>query len=170
VFPSKQIGELAHQPQKGITLQQLLAVGPNPTKEALLSSAVFLHRELPIRLAKRVKELESLPYGLSQMEPVLRVKRWYEESFREILATPEPRNDADELAFTALLEKIYERHTHVVPTLAQGVVAMKSDLGTSGDSVLNECPFLQDFLNRFHSVSKTAVHSRSSIGSDSRMR
>lgn len=153
----QQIGEYARQPQKGITLQQLLAVGPNPSKEALLASAVFLHRELPIRLAKRVRELESLPYGLSQMEPVLRVKRWYEESFREILATPEPRNEADELAFTELLENIYERHTHVVPTLAQGVVTMKAELGTSGDAVLNECPFLQDFLNRFHNVRHKAA-------------
>ena len=67
------------------------------------------------------------------------------------------QQQADELAFTEPLENIYERHTHVVPTLAQGVVAMKAELGTSGDSVLNECPFLQDFLNRFHNVRHTQL-------------
>jgi pyruvate dehydrogenase kinase 2/3/4 len=39
----------------------------------------------------------------------------------------------------------------VVPTLAQGVLMMKKELGASGNDVLNQCPFLQDFLNRFHS-------------------
>jgi len=71
---SQQVSEYARQPQKGLTLRELLAVGPTPTKDALLASARFLHRELPIRLAKRVKELESLPYGLSQMPPVLKVR------------------------------------------------------------------------------------------------
>ena len=147
----QQISEYARQPQKGLTLQQLLEVGVSPSPEQLLNSARFLHRELPIRLAKRVKELESLPYGLSQMKPVIKVKEWYEESFRELLSFPDPRTAADELAFTELLEKIYERHTDVVPTLAKGVVQMKTELGTSGTDVVNQCPFLQDFLNRFHS-------------------
>jgi hypothetical protein len=71
---SQQVSEYARQSQTNFTLQELLAVGPNPSKEALLVSARFLHRELPIRLAKRVKELESLPYGLSQMPPVLKVR------------------------------------------------------------------------------------------------
>jgi len=129
----------------------MLAVGPNPSKEALLQSARFLHRELPIRLAKRVKELESLPYGLSQMPPVIKVRNWYEESFRDILSTPEPHTEEEELAFTTLLDRIHDRHNDVTPTLAQGVLLLKRELGASGSDVLTQCPYLQDFLNRFHS-------------------
>jgi hypothetical protein len=36
-------------------------------------SAQFLHKELPVRLAHRVTELEQLPYGLSAKAPVLKV-------------------------------------------------------------------------------------------------
>jgi pyruvate dehydrogenase kinase 2/3/4 len=98
-----------------------------------------------------VKELESLPYGLSQMPPVQKVRGWYETSFRDLLSHPPPTNEAEELSFTKLLEVIYDRHKDVVPTLAQGVLQMKKELGTSGSDVVNMCPFLQDFLNRFHS-------------------
>jgi hypothetical protein len=73
---SERISEYSRLPQKGITLQQLLSVGPKPTQASLIESANFLHKELPIRLAKKVKELESLPYGLSQTAPVQRVRDW----------------------------------------------------------------------------------------------
>jgi pyruvate dehydrogenase kinase 2/3/4 len=102
-------------------------------------------------LAKRVRELESLPYGLSQLPPVVKVRGWYETSFRDILSHPEPTNEAEEESFTRLLQVIYDRHADVVPTLAQGVLQMKKALGASGTDVVNQCPFLQDFLNRFHS-------------------
>jgi len=147
----QQINEYARQPQQGVTLKQLVSVGPRPTKEALLQSARFLYKELPIRLAKRVRELESLPYGLSVMPPVLKVKQWYVDSFRELLSVPEPRTESDEESFTRLLDAIYNRHNEVVVTLAQGVVQMKKELGEAGNDIVNQCPFLQDFLNRFHS-------------------
>lgn len=66
----------------------------------------------------------------------------------DLLSHPPPTNEADERSFTQLLDVIYARHTDVVPTLAQGVVQMKKELGSSGTDVVNECPFLQDFLNR----------------------
>ena len=55
-------------------------------EQTCLQNAQFLYHELPIRLAKRIKELDSLPYGLSLTEPVLKVKSWYAQSFRSILS------------------------------------------------------------------------------------
>ena len=49
---------------------------------------MFLEDELPIRLAHRVVELENLPYGLSAMPSVIRVKNWYAESFQELIEFP----------------------------------------------------------------------------------
>ncbi|KAJ1806682.1 [Pyruvate dehydrogenase (acetyl-transferring)] kinase isozyme 2, partial [Coemansia sp. RSA 2599] len=48
----------------------------------------FLHDELPIRLAHRVVELDSLPDNLNQMPSVLRVKRMYIDSFNELINFP----------------------------------------------------------------------------------
>jgi hypothetical protein len=68
----QQIADYARRHQQGVTLQDLMSYGEHANSDnyALLRSAQFMHRELPIRLAKRVRELESLPYGLSNEEPV----------------------------------------------------------------------------------------------------
>src|SRR5262245_11346804 len=61
---------LAQFRQRAVTLKQLFDFGSNPTKENLLVAAQFLHSELPVRLSHRVRELESLPYGLPEMPSV----------------------------------------------------------------------------------------------------
>ena len=78
----ERLSEYSRLPQRGVTLQQLLSVGEKPSSLALLASAQFLSQQLPIRLAKRVMELDSLPYGLSQTPAVQTVKGWYKLSFK----------------------------------------------------------------------------------------
>ncbi len=50
-----------------------LDFGANPIERQLVLSAQFLQKELPVRLAHRVAELENLPYGLSSKPQVLKV-------------------------------------------------------------------------------------------------
>jgi hypothetical protein len=53
----------------------MMEFGSRPTERNLLLSAQFLHKELPIRIARRAFELEYLPFGLSNKPPVLKVRR-----------------------------------------------------------------------------------------------
>ena len=53
----------------------MLDFGATPIDRQLILSAQFLQRELPVRLAHRVAELENLPYGLSSKPQVLKVRR-----------------------------------------------------------------------------------------------
>lgn len=55
----------------------------------LFRASQFLSEELPIRLAHRVQELETLPDGLSEMPSVKKVHDWYAQSF-EVCATSRP--------------------------------------------------------------------------------
>jgi hypothetical protein len=48
--------------------------GSRPTQRNLLLSAQFLHKELPIRFARRALELDSLPFGLSNKPAILKVR------------------------------------------------------------------------------------------------
>lgn len=59
--------------QTGVSLRYMMEFGSRPTEKNLLISAQFLHKELPIRIARRAIELESLPYGLSEKPAVLEV-------------------------------------------------------------------------------------------------
>lgn len=143
----KQINDYAKRSQTNLVLKDVIDISTNPTTDAQIKNSQFLYKELPIRLAKRAKELDSLPYGLSDADPVLKVKSWYTKSFRDILSRRQPLDIRDAQAFTILLQGILKRHANVVPTLAQAVLELKKDDQT--DAVY-QCPFLQDFLDRFY--------------------
>lgn len=59
--------------QTGVSLKYMLDFGSNPIERQLVLSSQFLHKELPVRLAHRVAELENLPYGLSSKVQILKV-------------------------------------------------------------------------------------------------
>lgn len=59
--------------QTGVSLKYMMDFGANPIERQLILSAQFLHKELPVRLAHRVAELENLPYGLSAKSNILKV-------------------------------------------------------------------------------------------------
>jgi pyruvate dehydrogenase kinase 2/3/4 len=59
--------------QTGVGLRYMMEFGARPTDRNLLLSAQFLHKELPIRIARRALDLESLPFGLSKKPAVLKV-------------------------------------------------------------------------------------------------
>ncbi|KAJ3193822.1 hypothetical protein HK101_004037 [Irineochytrium annulatum] len=65
-------------------------VGRTPSQATMLRATQFIHNELPIRLARRAVELETLPDALSKMPSVIRVKNWYTQSYRELIEFPKP--------------------------------------------------------------------------------
>jgi pyruvate dehydrogenase kinase 2/3/4 len=60
--------------QTGVSLRYMMEFGSRPTPRNLLISAQFLQRELPIRIARRALELDSLPFGLSNKPAILKVR------------------------------------------------------------------------------------------------
>lgn len=60
--------------QTGVSLKYMLDFGSSPIERQLVLSSQFLHKELPVRLAHRVAELENLPYGLSSKSSILKVR------------------------------------------------------------------------------------------------
>jgi pyruvate dehydrogenase kinase 2/3/4 len=92
------IHHFASFPQTGVSLQQMVLFGQNPSQGTMLKASQFLTgecvccfvnicmalsavEELPIRLAHRVKELDELPHNLSDMPSINKVKNWYAQSF-----------------------------------------------------------------------------------------
>ena len=131
--------------QRGVTLKQLLDFGSNPTPETLLVGAQFLYKELPVRLAHRIKELEALPFGLSTMPSVRLLRDMYVESFCDLVESPLPDRLQDEEQFTCLLESIKQRHNNVVSIMAKGIQELKQALGSNELSTE-----IQEFLDRFY--------------------
>uniref|UniRef100_A0AAV1SYN6 Protein-serine/threonine kinase n=2 Tax=Peronospora matthiolae TaxID=2874970 RepID=A0AAV1SYN6_9STRA len=122
------IDELARLPQTGVSLQYLLEFGTSISPQKLIQSARFLHEEMPVRYAHRIKNLEHLPHGLSDMPSVQQVREWYVNSAQELLQFPKVETYPDELAFRSLIESIKNRHSGTLYTMAKGVHELKMDL------------------------------------------
>ncbi|KAG6914645.1 hypothetical protein DXG01_016131 [Tephrocybe rancida] len=82
------IHHFASFPQTGVSLQQMVLFGQNPSQGTLLKASQFLAEELPVRLAHRVKELSELPHGLGEMPSIKKVQNWYAQSFEELVDFP----------------------------------------------------------------------------------
>jgi pyruvate dehydrogenase kinase 2/3/4 len=139
------IDYLSQFKQRGVTLKQLFDFGSKSTPETLLIGAQFLHQELPVRLAHRIKELEKLPFGLSEMPSVQIVKNMYVESFGDLIESPRPVSAEDEERFTRLIESVKQRHNNVVSIMAKGIQELKQVLGSNELS-----PEIRAFLDRFY--------------------
>lgn len=121
----KRIYALAEQPQTSVSLQSLLSFGTKISPQKLIQSARFLQHELPVRYAHRVKNLEELPHGLSEMPSVKHVREWYIHSVEELLAFPKVQTFEQELEFRTLIESIKNRHSGTLYTMAKGVHELK---------------------------------------------
>ncbi|MQM22185.1 hypothetical protein Taro_055233 [Colocasia esculenta] len=134
--------------QTGVGLRYMMDFGSRPTDRNLLISAQFLHRELPIRIARRVVELDDLPFGLSDEPAILKVRDWYLDSFRDVRSFPEIKDISDELAFTEMIKMIKVRHNNVVPAVALGVQQLRKHLNPK----LASCDLeeIHKFLDRFY--------------------
>ncbi|GBE83736.1 alpha-ketoacid dehydrogenase kinase [Sparassis latifolia] len=82
------IHHFASFPQTGVSLQQMVLFGQNPSQGTLLRASQFILEELPVRLAHRCKELDQLPHNLSAMPSINKVKDWYAQSFEELISFP----------------------------------------------------------------------------------
>ncbi|KAL3812213.1 hypothetical protein ACJIZ3_013481 [Penstemon smallii] len=134
--------------QTGVSLRYMMEFGSRPTPRNLLISSQFLHKELPIRIARRAIELDSLPYGLSHKPAVLKVRDWYLDSFRDLRSFPDIEDNNNELEFTQMIKLIKVRHNNVVPMMALGVQQLKKDLNPKIDyHYLDE---IHQFLDRFY--------------------
>ena len=82
-------------------------------------SCVFLKNEIPIRLAKRIKELDNLPIELSSKPSVNQVRNWYIESFYDFYDDQKNNVSNEELLNTC--EIVYKRHENTLVKMAQGI-------------------------------------------------
>ena len=74
----------------------------------------------------------------------------YLESFVSIRSVAQPKTEQDQKKFTEILQALMIRHKYIVPTMAQGMYEVKRALGTNNAYLVDECMFLQDFLEKFY--------------------
>ena len=99
--------------------------GRNANVEA---SFLFMRREVPVRIANIMKELQLMPKELRNTAGCSLVTRQYAQSFKEMLAfeSLSPKDTAVLSDFTAALINIRERHSDTVISMAEAVMELKN--------------------------------------------
>ena len=79
---------LARQSIQPVTLNYIYRTGKYFNNTDLIKYSNFLQKEIPVRLAKRVVDIQNLPYGLPSMGSVKNVGNLYSQSCQKILDFP----------------------------------------------------------------------------------
>ncbi|XP_070606794.1 pyruvate dehydrogenase kinase, isozyme 3 isoform X2 [Erythrolamprus reginae] len=142
----KQIEYYSRFSPSPLSIKQFLDFGRDNACEK--TSYMFLRKELPVRLANTMREVNLLPDNLLNRPSVKLVQSWYMQSFLELLEyenkSPEDPHVLDN--FLDILIKVRNRHNDVVPTMAQGVIEYKEKYGFDPFVSSN----IQYFLDRFY--------------------
>jgi len=163
----------AHQPQTSVSLKVLMETGrgekidyktptdPSITHEhsatelVLMQVASFLRRELPIRLAHRIHDLERVPL-MREMESVKLVKQLYTQSLLELVEfDTQIKSIQQEEAFAELVESIYKRHSKVLVQMARGAHEFRNHVAqthrsTGQNHLFAHMEETHAFLDRFY--------------------
>jgi len=133
--------------ERRLTLPEMLEFGENANRHTVLLHAMFLQKELPVRLAKRIHDLRSLPKPMWSTRAVSSLISLYEESFVRIVDHEPPRNSVAETAFSETLADILDRHRTVKANIAAGFAEMDQ----SGVRICSvESSEIQEVLTRFY--------------------
>jgi len=115
-------------------------------------STLHLYKEMPIRFAHRIQDLNMFPYGLNHNHNVSIIRDWYLTSFEELVSVPEPKTQQEIENFKLRIKNIYNRHSPTILTLTKGLFELKE----SGLITETDDKQIQIFLDRFHS-SRTEI-------------
>jgi len=132
-----------HEPT-AVTLNDLCEIGLKPKLRR--QHGMFLHRDLRIRLAQRILELQALPYGLDQREGIRDVIRWYTDFLWDLEDSESPETAPLDEEFTRLLQRIFEEHSEVIQAMAYGIQDLMIELR---DGYTEVQPQVDALLRRF---------------------
>ncbi|KAG7096918.1 hypothetical protein E1B28_004321 [Marasmius oreades] len=120
-YQNKHLDLYASREAKRLTLRQLVFFGRSMDEERLVKSANYVRTELPVRIAHRIRDLQSLPYVVVTQEGVAKVYELYWTAFEKFRRYPPITNLQENQAFCQFLSGILDEHATVIPNLSLGL-------------------------------------------------
>ncbi|KAK0148766.1 [3-methyl-2-oxobutanoate dehydrogenase [lipoamide]] kinase, mitochondrial [Merluccius polli] len=98
----------------------LLYAGKSPDGQHILSSAKYLQKELPVRIAHRIKGFRNLPFIIGCNPTILQVHELYIRAYHMLSDFPLIKDQELEASFSKLVQQLLDDHKDVVTLLAEG--------------------------------------------------
>lgn len=105
-----------------ISLRQLTFFGRTLTESRLIGSANYVRKELPIRIAHRIRDMQTLPYVVVTNSHISHVYELYYKAFETLRRVPEIKTVDDNDKYCTLVRENLQEHLTVIPRLAMGVL------------------------------------------------
>jgi len=144
------IKTLATIPENTITQRDLIGMKNIPYKNRILTATQFLHNEMPIRFARRIVDLEDLPFNIYQNNPITNISECYSESLEDILNLPFPTDYSQCSQFFDVIQKIVDRHSHTLDSMSKGINEYKQHEYKQNAIIDDEIFNLNIFLAKFN--------------------
>ncbi|GAV05817.1 hypothetical protein RvY_15892 [Ramazzottius varieornatus] len=120
-FNDPALDEAAAKQQVRISPSTLLYSGKSSDgKSHILTSAQYLHRELPVRLAHRVADFRQLPFVVGCDESIAEVHELYVRAFHILNKFSPIENFDGEQKYSKVVSALLDDFRNVVTTLAEG--------------------------------------------------
>uniref|UniRef100_A0A671N433 Protein-serine/threonine kinase n=1 Tax=Sinocyclocheilus anshuiensis TaxID=1608454 RepID=A0A671N433_9TELE len=110
----------AEKPSVRLTPATMLYAGKSPDGQHVLSSASYLHKELPVRIAHRIKGFRSLPFIIGCNPTILQVHELYIRAYHMLSDFPAIKDQETEARYSKLVKQLLDDHKDVVTMLAEG--------------------------------------------------
>ncbi|EIN10655.1 alpha-ketoacid dehydrogenase kinase N-terminal domain-containing protein [Punctularia strigosozonata HHB-11173 SS5] len=120
-YQNKQLELYARRDAYPLTLRQLVYFGRSLNENKVLQSANYVRKELPVRIAHRLRDIQALPYVVVTQEGVGKVYELYWAAFEKIRRYPEVRSLSENDAFCTFLQDLLGEHRAVIPLLSLGL-------------------------------------------------
>lgn len=119
------------------------------TSERIIQQvACFLHREIPVRIAHRIVQIQSFPL-YSRSSSMQNVCSWYKSAFSKIKSSPIPDTPEKEAEYANLLHEIYDKHSSIMLTMAKALYDARKLFEREGDRFCDERD-IQKFFDEFY--------------------
>ncbi|GAA5861180.1 hypothetical protein JCM8547_008510 [Rhodosporidiobolus lusitaniae] len=127
-FLNKVIEQYSQRQSTPISLKHMINFGnagrnkgEKEEVDKLIKGGNFLRTELPTRLSHRLRDLQSLPFGVASHPRIEHVMELYLEAFDGIRKFPLIRDLDDNDRFCSFMQGTLDKHRVVIPELAIGV-------------------------------------------------
>eukprot|EP00013_Stygamoeba_regulata_P007333 CAMPEP_0177631776 /NCGR_PEP_ID=MMETSP0447-20121125/1927_1 /TAXON_ID=0 /ORGANISM="Stygamoeba regulata, Strain BSH-02190019" /LENGTH=407 /DNA_ID=CAMNT_0019133277 /DNA_START=192 /DNA_END=1415 /DNA_ORIENTATION=+ len=111
----------ALKPMRSMAMGYVLDYWKTVSPDRILASARYLHTELPVRLARPIRAMQTLPFIVLTNPNIRDVFDHYWETFQELRSFPPIETLEQEAEYSRLLERGINIHKDVVTTLSMGV-------------------------------------------------
>jgi len=103
-----------------VTISRMLHAGEDPTPERLIVIAQHVQKELATRLARRLLDIQTLPYIVVINPNFQQVYKLYRKAFKTLINSPKVVNISQDAEFVEVVKGLVHEAVQVVPWLAKG--------------------------------------------------